>query len=416
MTGDDTARKGPARGRTTHARPAHERPTGERPVHDGPAGDGTAGVHPTGRASGGPAPHTPPTAGAQAARPERDAPARPGRAAASAPQIPPRLLPGYPGYEHWHRVPATGQHYIDVGSLTPAGTGRAATAPAAVRPARTAPAPAPVSAPGPVLLLHSTPLWSYAWRRLLPVLSPHRRCIAPDLPGLGLSPRTRLPDAPAERAEAQLGQLDALLEHLVHERGLPARDWTLIVHGWGGVLGSALARRRPGIAGRVVALNSVAFPSAEHRLPLSLRWMRASRPVGAAARAVNAVPRVCLRAGAARRLPAEVRRAYLRPYARLQDRRAPVEYVRGIPRRDDDPAWRLLGPPDGRPDPLAEVPLLVGWGMRDPVFTPQVLAEWQHRFPHASVCRYPYAGHFVMEDAATELGVHIRDFLLETDS
>lgn len=323
-------------------------------------------------------------------------PTRPARPAQFAPGIPPRLLPGYPGYEHWHRVPATGQHYIDVGAL---GAARVS------------------GATGPVLLLHSTPLWSYAWRQLLPVLSPHRRCIAPDLPGLGLSPRTRLPEAPAERAEAQLRQLDALLEHLVHERGLPAHDWTLIVHGWGGVLGSALARRRPGIAGRVVALNSVAFPwTADHRLPLSLRWLRDSRPVGAAARAVNAVPRVCLRTGAARRLPAEVRRAYLRPYARLQDRRAPVEYVRGLPRRDDDPAWRLLGPPDGRPDPLARVPLLVGWGMRDPVFTPQILAEWQHRFPHASVQRYPYAGHFVMEDAATELGVHIRDFLLETDS
>ncbi|MFE6525529.1 alpha/beta fold hydrolase [Streptomyces sp. NPDC057794] len=50
--------------------------------------------------------------------------------------------------------------------------------------------------------------------------------------------------------------------------------------------------------------------------------------------------------------------------------------------------------------------------MREPVFTPRILAEWTRRHPHAAVHRFPRAGHLVMDDAGDELGPLIRDFLL----
>ena len=39
----------------------------------------------------------------------------------------------------------------------------------------------------PLLLLHSAPRSSRAYRFLVPLLAPHFRCIAPDLPGFGQS-------------------------------------------------------------------------------------------------------------------------------------------------------------------------------------------------------------------------------------
>ena len=39
----------------------------------------------------------------------------------------------------------------------------------------------------PVVFLHGNPTWSYQWRNIIPYLSSHRRCLAPDLVGMGWS-------------------------------------------------------------------------------------------------------------------------------------------------------------------------------------------------------------------------------------
>ena len=41
----------------------------------------------------------------------------------------------------------------------------------------------------PILFVHGTPTWSFDYRHLIKALSPHARCIAPDLLGFGLSDR-----------------------------------------------------------------------------------------------------------------------------------------------------------------------------------------------------------------------------------
>ncbi|MEW2344365.1 alpha/beta fold hydrolase [Streptomyces griseoaurantiacus] len=293
-------------------------------------------------------------------------------------------LPGYPAPRHWRRVPVTGQHYLDLGS------GR------------------------PVLFLHGNPAWSYVWRKLLHLLSPHARCLAPDLPGFGLSRHMRPSDGVPDPYEAQLEGLDGLFRHLVREEGLPERGWTFVLHDWGGPLGAAWALRNPGVVARLVVCNTVAFPFPEgFRLPFYLRWIRDHRPVAACVHATNAFARVAVRAGVHHPLSAAERRALLGPHARRAERRTLTEAVRAIPRHPADPAWRLLEPPEGSPG-LSALPLLLGWGMRDPVFTPALLREWIRRFPHAEVHRFPDAGHYVMEDAAAGLGDRIRDFLQET--
>lgn len=211
--------------------------------------------------------------------------------------------------------------------------------------------------------------------------------------------------------EAQLEGLDSLHRHLVRNEGLPERGWTFVLHDWGGPLGTTWALRNPGVVARLVVCNTVAFPFPDgFRLPFYLRWIRDHRPVAAFVHATNAFARVAVRAGVHHPMLPGERRAYLRPYARRAERRAVTDAVRAIPRGPADPAWHLLEPP-GAGAALADLPLLVGWGMRDPVFTPDLLQEWARRFPQAVIHRFPDAGHFVMEDAAAELGDHIRDFL-----
>ncbi|MFJ2813883.1 alpha/beta fold hydrolase [Streptomyces sp. NPDC087294] len=291
-----------------------------------------------------------------------------------------RLLPGYPPPRHWRRVPATGQHYLDVG------TG------------------------DPVLFLHGNPAWSYIWREPLRRLSPHARCLAPDLPGFGLSRRLRPADGVPDPYRAQLDALDALYDHLVANEGVPDAGWTLVLHDWGGPLGYAWALRHPGAVARLVVCNTVAFPwPPGFQLPFYLRWMRDHAPVAAAVHRVNGFARIAVRAGVHHPLSRAERRAYLAPHTRRAERRALTDAVRAIPRDSADPAWQLLEPPSPQAD-VTRLPLLIAWGMRDPVFTPALLTEWAHRHPHADIHRFPDAGHYVMEDAP-ELGDLIRDFM-----
>ncbi|MGP3970354.1 alpha/beta fold hydrolase [Streptomyces sp. 6N223] len=296
-------------------------------------------------------------------------------------RIHPARLPGYPDPACWQTVPATGQHYVDAGRGDP------------------------------VLLLHGNPAWSYVWRHLIAALRPDFRCLAPDHVGFGLSPRPHDPDRPLTR---YLDDMDALYAHLTAERGLPARGWTFVVHDWGGPLGLSWARRRPGVLRRLVVLNTTGFrwpPGL--RLPAGLRLIREHRSVARLAHLTNAFPRAAVRAGVVRPMPRAVRRAYLLPYGRPRHRRYVVEVVRRIPRGTTEEIWNLLDP-DGRSTAWTSLPVFIGWGMRDPVFTPRVLEEWLRRHPDARVHRYAGAGHFVMEDAADALAADVRRFLSDT--
>ncbi|MDG2521460.1 alpha/beta hydrolase [Caulobacter segnis] len=87
------------------------------------------------------------------------------------------------------------------------------------------------------LFLHGFPLSSFQWRDAIALLSPHRRCIAPDFMGLGLTEVARGQGvAPADQVE----MLTVLLERLGVDR------FDLIANDSGGAVAQLLALRHPG--------------------------------------------------------------------------------------------------------------------------------------------------------------------------
>jgi haloalkane dehalogenase len=87
-----------------------------------------------------------------------------------------------------------------------------------------------------VLLLHGNPTSSYLWRNVIPYLTPHARCVAPDLIGFGYSDK---PDI-AYRVEDHARYLQAFIE------ALELSEVVLILHDWGSALGLDWARRHSG--------------------------------------------------------------------------------------------------------------------------------------------------------------------------
>jgi haloalkane dehalogenase len=55
--------------------------------------------------------------------------------------------------------------------------------------------------------------------------------------------------------------------------------------------------------------------------------------------------------------------------------------------------------------------MLILWGMQDFVFDSDYLTEWQRRFPHARIRRYPEAGHYLLEDEPERILADILNFL-----
>ncbi|MEV0624122.1 alpha/beta fold hydrolase [Nonomuraea sp. NPDC050404] len=269
----------------------------------------------------------------------------------------------------------------------------------------------------PVLFVHGNPSWSYLWRRPIVALRDHFRCVAPDHIGMGLSDKPG-PDRHPHTLASRIDDLDALTTHLISERGAPERGWTLVLHDWGGPIGIAWALRHPHRVARLIICNTAAFPNPYGprvrpglRLPL---WTLLRTPLGPSlflrhnvfARGATWRP-----LGVRRRMPARARAAFLAPYDRPEHRIAIQRFVQDIPLRPGDPAWPVLRTVDQGLAQFADRPMLIAWGLRDPVFDLAFLREWRRRFPAAHLLTLRGAGHYLLEDAHEEVVPAMRRFL-----
>jgi haloalkane dehalogenase len=89
----------------------------------------------------------------------------------------------------------------------------------------------------PIVFLHGNPTSSYLWRNVIPHVSGHGRCLAPDLIGMGASGKA---PSGSYRFVDHARYLDAWFEAL----GLTA-NVTLVGHDWGSALGFHWAARFP---------------------------------------------------------------------------------------------------------------------------------------------------------------------------
>lgn len=240
-----------------------------------------------------------------------------------------------------------------------------------------------------MLCVHGNPTWSFLWRRFLAAAPPGWRVVAVDQLGMGFSARTAEPRTLSRRVD-DLGDLTAAL-------GITGPVVT-VGHDWGGIIsaGWALAHRDQL---RGVVLTNTAVHLAEGdagpglirlaRTPLLRDTVCVRTPVFLRGASALSRPALAL----------EVRRGLEQPYGTAQQRTAIGDFVADVPfepRHPSAPALAAIAA--GLPE-LANVPVLLMWGPRDPVFAERYLNDLIARLPHADVQRYPRASHLVTEDA-----------------
>ncbi|MDR0184585.1 alpha/beta fold hydrolase [Lysobacter arvi] len=257
-----------------------------------------------------------------------------------------------------------------------------------------------------VVMLHGNPSWSFYWRKLVLGLRDRYRCIVPDHVGMGLS------DKPTEdryryTLQSRIDDVEALLEHL----GIDG-DVTLAVHDWGGGIGFGWGLKHSARIRRLIVTNTGSFPlPASKPLPKSLKFGRDSGLGTLLIRGFNAFSSVASYVGVEKKMPADVRRAYVAPYDSWANRIATSRFVQDIPLGEGDAAWPLVQAMGRKLPEYADRPAFIAWGLRDFVFDRHFLKGFTDALPGAQVHAFEDAGHYVMEDKADVLVPRMRAFL-----
>ena len=304
-------------------------------------------------------------------------------------ELPPRPLPGLD--PAWSRLVTT---------MSADGTERAWHV-LDSHPTGSAGGPDPV---GTLLCVHGNPTWSYLWRSVVAAPPAGWRVVAPDHLGMGYSDRA---DVSPRRFTDRVRDLSVLTEAL---------DLTgpvvTVGHDWGGAisLGWALEHRAQ-LSGIVLTNTAVSQPTDEPA-PAVIRLARAN-----GLRQFSCVATTAFLDGtlalAHPRLSRAVRSAYRSPYRRMSRRQAIGDFVEDIPLDPAHPSSDAVAAVAEGIRALVEVPALLLWGPRDPVFSDRYLRDMVGRLPHADVHRFARAGHLVPEDA--DVAGAIRSWL-EVDS
>lgn len=251
-----------------------------------------------------------------------------------------------------------------------------------------------------VLMLHGNPTWSFYYRDLVRKLAPSYRCIVPDHIGMGLSEK---PEGYAYTLKQRIDDVVALVASLGLKRV------HLVVHDWGGAIGFGFAARQPELIGRIVILNTGAFPS--RNIPRRIALCKTAFPGTALVRGLNGFAGPAVWMSMARRaLSADEKRGYLLPYDSWANRVAVDAFVKDIPMRETHPTWPTLVSTAAGIDQFKAHRVLIIWGGRDFCFDDTFYAEWRARLPDSDAHYLADAGHYVLDDARDEVLPRIAKF------
>nr|WP_232531127.1 alpha/beta fold hydrolase [Microlunatus antarcticus] len=247
---------------------------------------------------------------------------------------------------------------------------------------------------GTLLCVHGNPTWSYLWRRFLAEARPGWRVVAVDQLGMGWSTR----QVPTRRLAGRVDDLGRVTEAL-GVRG----PVVVAAHDWGGLVSTGWALEHRDLVVGLVLTNTALFQPLDQPFSALIRLARTP--------ALNRLlcvttPTFVRGAAALSRPPLDlgVRRALAGPYADASERAAIGDFVADVPLETEHPSRADM-------ERIAEgargldVPVLLLWGARDPVFTDLHLADLRDRFPHADVHRFGRASHLVTEDVPETAGI-----------
>ena len=244
----------------------------------------------------------------------------------------------------------------------------------------------------PIVLIHGLLVNGRVWDRLVEVLSPHARCIVPDLP-LG-SHRVAMRDG----ADLSMPGIARLVAELLER--LELEGVTLVGNDTGGAICQLVAARHPERLGRLVLTNCDAFenfpPPAIRRAVAAMKLPGVIGGLALGARfrrvrnaAFSVMPLTM------QPIPDELVKSWVAPLSNRRVRADLAKVVRGIDSSHTLAAAEALRDFDR--------PTLIAWGERDRFFPFADAERLASTIPQSRLERIPDARTFVQVDAPQRL-------------
>jgi len=249
-----------------------------------------------------------------------------------------------------------------------------------------------------ILFVHGTPSWSFDYRECIKAMSKTHRCIAVDQIGFGLSDKPDIYDYSTINHSKTL-------EHFILDKGL--KDFTLVVHDFGGPIGLNFAIKYPDMVKRLVILNSWLWSSKDDPEFIKLSSILKSPLLPFLYRYLNFSARYILpKSFGDHKLSKHLLRQYTMPFGDRTQRNGPLAFARSL--LDDQDWFESLW---NAKTVLEVKPTLFIWGMKDPVIKLHILEKFVSGFPLAKVLRLESSGHFPQEEQPEEVIKAINSFL-----
>lgn len=262
----------------------------------------------------------------------------------------------------------------------------------------------------PIVFLHGNPTSSYLWRNIIPHLTAHGRCLAPDLIGMGQSGKN---PAGTYRFVDHAQYLDAWFDTL------NLNNVFLVVHDWGSALGFHWAHRNPDRVRGLAYMEAIVQPINSWD-----DWPEAARGIFQGMRSPageeiiltkNVFVDRILPSSIMRKLTGEEMAVYRAPYTEPGESRRPTL------------TWPREIPIEGEPADVADiVRSYADWLARnsdlpklfinaDPgIILISRQREFCRRWPNQKEVTVKGL-HFIQEDSPAEIGRAVAEFVFEID-
>ena len=253
----------------------------------------------------------------------------------------------------------------------------------------------------PILMLHGNPTWSFLYRDIIRDLRSDFRCVAPDLPGFGLSAR---PDGYGYTPREHADVVRELVQHLDLQNAI------VMGQDWGGPVAMSVAASMPERVRGLVMGNTWYWPN-DQLVGKVFSLVLSSPPFQWLIKRRNFFVK--------RMMPTVMRRKLTAAeWAHYSEVQPPGmrEGAAVFPREIRKSEFWLTEVEANVKSQLLEKPLLLTWGMKDMAFRPKAfLPRWQRDFPQATLVELREAKHYIQEDAPEEIAAAIRNSYGSTD-
>ncbi len=261
--------------------------------------------------------------------------------------------------------------------------------------------------PRPLLvLLHGMGLTISTFHGIAPWLLATHDLLLPDYSGLACARAGLSPKQSGWTGRLAAHDMIAGIFHLLDALHCPRADFAGNSLGGGMCLVAALAA--PERAGRIALSNPACYPQT---LPRTYRWAR----VPLLGELLMATTRPEKLIGGVeyigyvdkQRFEPELRQRYLRNMSCRANRFRLMQMIRALPGHEHDTA----GAPHLPRLRHLQNPVLISWGLQDPLLAPGAGERLAHDLPHATYHAYPDLAHMPHEEAPHRLGPEWSAFL-----